>query len=126
MTPLDKEREEAERAAFEAWFCVGGASKPPRRIDGEYLNPQTNILWDCWLARASLAAEASPLTDDLITDGDYPAIHEPRTGACCPECMLKAEHICGAFTPFDPNPSICGRYLPDGTKCLHYAACHGE
>lgn len=60
MTPENREREE-----FEAWYAAPDA--PRRRPDGDYVHPQTNLLWMCWqAARASQQAGPQSLPVEAI------------------------------------------------------------
>lgn len=73
MTPENREREE-----FEAWYAAPDA--PRRRRDGDYVSPQTNLLWMCWqAARASQQAGPQSLPVEAIKAGIH-AIERNKIG----------------------------------------------
>ena len=55
MTP---EQIEQERAAFEAWYCLGNPNDKcfAKNEIGSYSNPMTVIAFNVWLARAEQSA----------------------------------------------------------------------
>ena len=67
-----------ERAAFESWALRCAVNVMYCEPDNQYLKTSTELLWQCWLARAALAATpaAAPDSESVLIEGvayDVPA-----------------------------------------------------